>query len=195
MQIYIPENCSKINVLVSGGVDSSILLFLLLKQTQGKTPITVFSFEAPNNLLWSPMLKTVKTVLDWNEKYFCTKIEHKLYKRKHKVYIRRVVEDIWLTEGGCVYSGCNKVLYDEISPTKYIPGDTPPVRGEPFSDIHIRPFINIDKIDIMRLYQEHNVLELLSLTKSCGISTTPCRECYFCMERQWAATHLGIADI
>jgi len=113
---------------------------------------------------------------------------------RKRYLIREVVENILITSGGYVYSGCNKVLTDEFTPTVYIKGDTPPFRGPPFNDHHIRPFIDMDKKEIMELYVNENVLDLLKLTISCGISSEPCGGCYFCMERKWAAALLGIND-
>lgn len=192
MNIDIPDDCTQVNVLVSGGVDSTILLFLLLQQS--KVPVKTFTFAPRNNLLNDTSLKTVSTVLNWLEKYFTiSKIPNRIIKKPR--WIRKIVEDVSLIEPGYVYTGCNKVIYDEFTPTIYIPGDTPPVRGDSFGDIHLRPFINIDKIEIIRLYQQYDVLDLLRLTHSCGISSIPCRGCYFCMERRWATERLGIVDI
>ena len=42
MNIEIPDDCTQVNVLVSGGVDSTILLFLLLQQS--KVPVKTFTF-------------------------------------------------------------------------------------------------------------------------------------------------------
>lgn len=191
--ITIPNECNKINILASGGVDSTILLFLLLKQTNGTIPIKVFTFEASNLVMTSITVETTKKVLQWLENYFGIKIPMQIIKKR--MWIRRAVEDILLIEGGCVYTGCNKVLHNEFTPTVYIENDTPPVRGEPFNEFHIRPFINVDKKEIIQLYMDYNILDLLRITKSCGKGTTSCKGCYFCMERQWAVEQLGIADI
>jgi 7-cyano-7-deazaguanine synthase in queuosine biosynthesis len=193
MKIHIPEDCTQINVLVSGGVDSTILLFLLLQENAGRVPVKTFTFAPRNNLLGDVSLNTVAKILPWLEARFQTNIPHMIIKRTS--YIRRAVEDISLIEDGYVYTGCNKVMYDEFTPTIYIPNDTPPVRGDAFGVVHLRPFINRDKIEIMHEFVMHDIIELLHLTKSCGISEVPCRGCYFCMERQWAAAYLGITDI
>ena len=163
MKIHIPEDCTQINVLVSGGVDSTILLFLLLQENAGRVPVKTFTFAPRNNLLGDVSLNTIAKILPWLEARFQTNIPHMVIKRTS--YIRRAVEDISLIEDGYVYTGCNKVMYNEFTPTIYIPNDTPPVRGDAFGIIQLRPFINRDKIEIMHEFVMHDIIELLYLTK------------------------------
>jgi len=196
MNIIIPEDCSKIHILASGGVDSTLLLYLLSKQVteqQSSISIKIHTFEPPIGT--SINLQSLQDIVSWMENRFSIKIAHRIVKKK--MFIRRIVEDILLTEGGYVYSGCNKVLYDEFTPTIWIPGDTPPVRGEPFNKCHIRPFINIDKSEIVQVFINENIMDLFHLTKSCGAANkdgSPCGGCYFCMERDWAIQKLGVLN-
>jgi 7-cyano-7-deazaguanine synthase in queuosine biosynthesis len=79
----------------------------------------------------------------------------------------------------------------------YIKGDTPPVRGKAHGEYHLRPFIELDKTQIMNIYIKENILDLLELTNSCGAlinGKTQCGGCYFCMERSWAAKNLNLID-
>lgn len=193
MQIEIPSDCEKINILFSGGMDSSILLFLLHKQLYNdRRNIPILSYTMPN----ANAVQNVLRVQEWFTSrgiIFRNRTLRKLYN------IRDLVENILLTEGGYVYSGCNKVLIDEFIPTVYIKNDTPPFRGPPYNEQHIRPFIDMDKREIMEIYVREGVLDLLSLTRSCGIKNNDgiqkCGGCYFCMERQWAANLLNIDDV
>jgi tRNA(Ile)-lysidine synthase TilS/MesJ len=41
MEIRIPENCKKIHVLFSGGVDSTLLLYLLLLEKQQRPDLEI----------------------------------------------------------------------------------------------------------------------------------------------------------
>ena len=193
MTIKIQSDCEKINVLFSGGMDSSILLFLLQKQLyEENRTIPILSYTMPT----ADAVNNVKRVQEWFTMKGINFSNKKLYKNYN---IRELVENILLTEGGYVYSGCNKVLTDEFTPTIYIKNDTPPFRGPPYNDKHIRPFIDMDKKEIMQLYVTENVLDLLKLTRSCGIKNKDgvekCGGCYFCMERQWAANLLNINDV
>lgn len=185
MKIDIPEDCKSVNVLFSGGVDSTILLFLLLQQVSQSIPVNTFVFKT-----YFDDTENLDNVIFWIENRFNIKLPiFKVPKR----YIRHAAENIHTLYGGYVYSGCNKVVY-HIVPSNYIDGDTPPVRGEAYPKYHIRPFINMDKIEVMKLYQTYDILDLLPLTKSCGFSKEgSCGGCYFCLERQWAVEALGIS--
>jgi 7-cyano-7-deazaguanine synthase in queuosine biosynthesis len=191
MRIEIPEDCEKIHVLFSGGMDSSILLYLLAKQmVEEEKSVSLITHSFGN----SYRSKHVPTVINFIENKFSYPI--KIRKHQLSYNIRDIVNLILTTEGGCVFSGCNKVIENQFKPKRYIPGDTPPWRGPPHSDHHLRPFIELDKIEILNIYVTENILELLPLTHSCGTtSREKCGECYFCLERKWATDALNISDI
>jgi tRNA(Ile)-lysidine synthase TilS/MesJ len=170
--------------LLSGGVDSTLLLFLLMKQraiTEIKIPIKCFIMSSPT---------TAHTkVISWISSYFNEEIPYQIMP---KYFIREAVKNILSIEPGYVYSGCNLVLENEFTPTRYLRGDTPPVRGDAYSEHHIRPFIDIAKDELIKEYENLGILDLLKITVSCGISDDPCGECYFCLERQWGINKSGI---
>jgi 7-cyano-7-deazaguanine synthase in queuosine biosynthesis len=189
MSLYISEDCNKIHLLFSGGADSTILLYLLLLEQQKKPELEIKCYG-----LMMPKL-TIKfsrciSILNVLEQRFKTKI---IFKNFDKQFILREFAQLILSvEPGYVYSGCNKVL-EFLEPINYIEGDTPPVRGHPFNEFHIRPFINMDKAEIISYYIQHNVLDLLNMTHSCGYDMeTPCNGCYFCLERGWGLQKCGI---
>jgi len=186
--IEIPSDCKKIHVLFSGGMDSSILLYKLSKIVNTSIPIITHSFRGNLNL------PHINAVLNFIYDRFNLTIPH----RKHQGHfnIRDIVYRILTVEPGYIFTGCNKVIEDKFTPTIHIPGDTPPVRGPAFNEYHVRPFINLDKIEILRIYLEEDVLDLLPLTHSCGVKQTGrCGGCYFCLERKWATDALNVIDI
>lgn len=187
MQIYIPEDCKKIHILFSGGADSTALLFLLLKQ-EPDTPIICHTFRQ------HVYDKICVPIFSWFDTRVGVKFEHKLMTKDRTPYIRDAVEIITKIDLGYVYSGCNKVL-EGLTPTKYVPGDTPPIRGLAAGPLHIRPFIDLTKDAILQIYKDNDILDLLSLTKSCGYTLPSqreeCGECYFCLEKNWALQKIG----
>jgi len=188
MIITIPEQAEHINVLISGGADSTLLAYLVA--TQSNKPIVLHTLS-PAKHVYQNVIVPILNYLDqrFERKFQVVNI------RRQKLLIREAAEYILSVYPGVVLTGCNKVV-THFTPTVYIKGDTPPIRGEVSSENHIRPFINLDKIEILRIYQEHNILDLLSLTQSCGLRKLKrCGGCYFCMERAWAVGALGINDI
>lgn len=184
MRIPIPEDCKNINILLSGGVDSTLLLFLLMKErqiTNVQTPIKCFAMKSPT---------TAHTnVVSWISSYFNEEIPCQLMP---KYFIRDAVKNILAIESGYVYSGCNLVLENEFTPTRYLVGDTPPIRGDVYNEFHLRPFIDIGKDELTREYENQGIIDLFKITVSCGVSDDPCGECYFCLERQWGIDKSGI---
>jgi 7-cyano-7-deazaguanine synthase in queuosine biosynthesis len=191
MKIDVYPEYKITNLLFSGGMDSTILLYLLAKeihQNNYDIKISCVAFGASTNR------KNLSIIIDYIKNKFLVDI--KLTKIKRKQWIRDIVKSLLDTYEGVIYSGCNKVIIDKFTPTKYIPNDTPPVRGDPYNEFHLRPFINMDKVELMNIYIEEDILDLLKITHSCGTMVEEhCGECYFCMERIWAANSLNIKDI
>lgn len=186
----IPIDAKKITVLVSGGIDSTLLLYILAKEiyeTQSQTHLDCVSFRGG-----SADPKQVKPVIEYISHKFSINItyNHSAPRR----WIRNSVQEVFeICKSDYVFTGCNKVIVGEFLPTKHIPGDTPPKRGEPFNERHLRPFIHWDKVKIVKHYIEYNILDLLKMTHSCGVlHGNECGECYFCMEKIWATRILNV---
>jgi tRNA(Ile)-lysidine synthase TilS/MesJ len=186
----IPTDAKKITVLISGGIDSTLLLYMLAKEiyeTQSQTHLDCVSFRGG-----SVDVKQIKPIIEYIQNKFSTNItyNHSAPRR----WIRDVVREVFEVCGSdYVFTGCNKVIVDEFFPTKHIPGDTPPDRGESFNERHIRPFIEWDKKEIIQYYIKHDIIDLLKMTHSCGfLFQNECGECYFCMEKIWATKILNI---
>lgn len=187
MQISIPENTENINLLISGGADSTLLAFLLSKQTVKNINLHILNSGPISVHVVENIVSYLRNI--FGNRYFLN------YFKNRKFLIREATEIILSVYPGVVYTGCNKVV-THFTPTVYIPGDTPPVRGSAFNENHIRPFIDMDKVSIFQIYKDENILELLSLTRSCGVhGIGRCGGCYFCMERSWAAQINEINDI
>jgi 7-cyano-7-deazaguanine synthase in queuosine biosynthesis len=190
MQIHIPDECPQINVLFSGGVDSSLLLYLLTTQNTRNIPIHVFG------MLKHKREQHFHAVLSWLETHMHTQYKKQLTPRFF--FIRDFVKNTLdiSPENAITYSACNKVITDVFTPTKFIPGDTPPVRGPALSERHFRPFINFDKVYLCNLYKQYGLQDLFLLTHSCGIDiTNHCGECYFCMERDWGIRESNLFNL
>lgn len=190
--MYIPSDAKKITVLVSGGIDSTILLYLLAKEIRENdldVQLDTVSFRSIVNA------QSIRQVIKYIEDAWSIRITYNP-SAKNK-WIREVVSDVFEVCGSdYVYTGCNLVVTDKFTPTRYITNDTPPVRGEPLNERHIRPFIGYDKVKIVELYLEHNLLDLLQMTYSCGHSPVQeCGECYFCTEKIWATKQLKINQL
>jgi len=191
MKIAVYPEYKVTNILFSGGMDSTILLYLLAKEIrQNNHDIKIICNAFGSSINKKNLLPIINYVRD---KF---SVDVQLIKIRKMQLIRDIVKSIFEVYRGVVYSGCNKVITDKFTPTKYIPNDTPPVRGPAYNEFHLRPFIDMDKVELMNIYIEEDILDLLKITHSCGtMSESHCGECYFCMERMWAANSLGIKDI
>ena len=187
MKVYIPKESENVNILMSGGADSALLTYLVLKYNDVPVVCHVMNNdEVIFNKLIVPISQYFKN--KFGDRYQVSRI------KQQGMFIRDAVERILSVYPGVVLTGCNKVV-THFTPTVYIPGDTPPVRGAPLNEYHLRPFIDIDKVEILSMYIEEDILDLLKLTRSCGLpGLGRCNGCYFCMERAWAASTLNIVD-
>jgi len=188
----IPNDARKITVLVSGGIDSTLLLYLLAKEIHENKLNVHLDCVSYRGGTVRPSY--VRAIISWIQEKFPLTITYNCSAPRD--WIRNVVRDVFnVCHSDYVFTGCNKVVTDQFIPTVYIPDDTPPVRGDPLNERHIRPFIEWDKIEIVRKYIEYDLLDLLKMTASCGVSYNECGGCYFCMEKIWATKILGINEM
>lgn len=192
--IDIPNHLSHIGVMLSGGMDSSLMLFLILKEmlTLEKTvTLTVFNVPKHNSKIQS------RKIVNFLEKEFNISINlthigdvtlpHNKVINVPAEYIlnNKLVERL--------YSGINQ------NPPFEFPNVTGPKRKSPTSVIPDNlsfPFIRLYKTHILEIYKKFNILRLADLTQSCEIqiNTIRCNTCFHCYERAWAYKELNLVD-
>jgi len=188
-----------IGVSISGGADSAILSYILMKHTTN--PIHFFTIAVEEK-----KFVTIKHSVDVIKK--CIELTGNLNVFHHIKYVSKYNREEYhnfLTEN--VINGTVDIVY---SATTSIPSIKDLNSFKNKLDIEIirrrfplikksfysnenklyHPFINLDKKFIKELYQEFNVVnELFSLTRSCesfSIFDQHCGECWWCEERKWA---------
>lgn len=191
--MYIPVDAKKITVLMSGGMDSTLLLYVLAKEIKSSNRHIDLDAVSFRNGVVIP--SRVKNIIKYIEQICSIKVSYN--QSAPPGWIREVVSDVFkVCQSDYVYTGCNLVVEGAFTPTRHIPHDTPPVRGEPLNERHLRPFISYDKIKIVEMYLENNLLDLLKITHSCGLLfKEECGECYFCTEKIWATKQLKINQL
>ena len=198
-----------VGILVSGGADSAILLYYLMKHTTDK--IHIFTV-APNKKLRisaaiAPIVVEACIKLTGN-----TNIEH------HTSYCEVIsIDNLWRIPTQFIEEKRVRVVYDGTTalPPKIVTdmfaqislehdNRDPTVEHEMFSDdgAFYSPYINVDKKVITSMYEEEKVIEtLFAITRSCAYDpfathgiyenikdpgTGHCGECWWCEEREWA---------
>ena len=193
--IDIPKHLTHIGVMVSGGFDSAILLYLVLKEIQDTNRnIKLTVFNVPN-------------VKD-NADYFSNQVVNFLEKHFNKTISDiRSIGDGTLPHNQIIqkpgrYIGENKLvekLYVGVNqnpPIKFpIAG---PWRRDPndiIPDNLSYPFLKLYKTHILDLYSQFGMLELANITHSCTETlNNRCNQCFQCYERAWAYKELNLVD-
>lgn len=183
-----------IGISMSGGVDSSILFYILMKYAQG--PISVFSCGngRTNNQETEGALRVVNYVIKKIPRTDVTFHAHwEEHKLVHNAFNENIIKKFDLT---MIYAGFttpppNGAITDFDTEACYggmhEPGVTYPLyqrNGKVYT-----PFANIDKKGIAKLYKELHVEDLYSVTRSCESLTLiggHCGNCWWCKERIWA---------
>jgi 7-cyano-7-deazaguanine synthase in queuosine biosynthesis len=189
--INVPNNVEKVNLLMSGGADSTLLLYLLVKEkVQNERTYEIQNHTRIDGGRIDYYI--VKPILGWLADKFGVKMHTKAWRNNliGAWYIRPIAAKLIEIEGGVVYSGCNAVPDIATTWVKKVP-----FRGEETHPLHFRPFINLEKTDIIRLYKENQILDLLEMTVSCincaDHIKAPCGKCFFCKELEWAKNQIG----
>lgn len=195
VDISIPTTVNHVGVMLSGGMDSTILLFLLLKEIQdNRINVGLTVFVVPVERLNAK--EYAYRVIDFLENYFQIKINVQVIGSgtlPHNLNINlpaRIILNQKLVDK--LYVGVN-----QNPPVDFgVPQINRRHPDAPIFDNTGFPFVQLYKTHILELYRIFNVLELVYMTHSCGSSANyPCKECFHCFERSWAFTELNLKDI
>ena len=192
----IPIKQGPVGVLVSGGADSAMLLYLLMKYHADQIYIFTLASSLKNNVNAKHTIDVISkcSELTGNENFehimsYCyTQTPNELF-RKTSEYLKNGTVN-W------VYTGVTKnppksvtrEFHDETTESQERdPNVERPVILE--DKKYITPFTNIDKKGLADLYKQHNLTDtLFPLTRSCEsleYLTEHCETCWWCEERKW----------
>lgn len=192
IEINIPGSASTIGLMLSGGMDSALLGYLLLKEINEKKLSTKISFfNVPNDLdnadTYSNRIK------NYYEKHFNKSIKlisvgksglphNKIINYGAKIAINYV--DV-------LYSGVNQNPPLDIGVAGPI-RRSPNLPDEPNAKF---PFVKLYKTHILEIYKQLDIIDLAYIAHSCTESKySTCNHCFQCKERQWAFDSLGIEN-
>ena len=195
-----------IGIMLSGGVDSAILLYYLMKYTSDTIHIytTGSNLKYRRNSIIAPRVVEKCIELTGNNNV----VHHIHYDEAatDSSMIDAPQKDIDRQEINIVYDGTTMNPPDNIA-TKFVPefsfdytrNDSGNNAMTYRDDKFYMPWANTDKKGIARMYRNENLIEsLLPITRSCEYDPTceyfdnvkdpgleHCGECWWCKEREW----------
>jgi len=189
VSITLPQQ-KRIGVLVSGGIDSAILYYLLLKEKQITNsdhiiyPIVMFRKEG-SKYFARPIVKKIHEIfnISLNAKRFGNSDLP-----EEKQIESAVIESMEVLRLDTVYIGVIKNRPEHMIGLEHIP--------VPKTPLIQTPFIDVEKDFIIKLYHDMGVEHLLEYTHSCDKDELiHCGNCNGCRERKWGFSRNGFTDL
>lgn len=177
----------RIGVLVSGGLDSALLYYLIQSLVSDSYTVTPFIINRPNDgssTYAQPVIDYVNSVLNKQPQVgTLLHITEDDSERQVSAGMRNLVNH----NVNISYIGLIETLPIHCIgvPEPYVPMDT---------DRFVYPFKNLNKSHIVDLVYQLNQEELFNITHSCVYKQNRCGMCNRCNERHWAFTKLGLVD-
>lgn len=181
-------------ILLSGGLDSAVLLYLFLKTCQDeKISPVIRPFTIPKT---DGSYLYVASVISWMIEHFDLEIPHYTLvgdpTLHHRAQSTSAIQDIFnkFPKTDYIIVGINQNPPEDI-------GAEGPVRDTKSDNARILvPFVDLYKTHIVDLIYEHNLQGLLDITHSCTEQRIGrCMQCFQCLERAWAFEQLNQTDI
>jgi hypothetical protein len=190
---------SKYSIMLSGGLDSAILLYVILKEAQVKNiKLNLQPFSIPKH---DGSHLFVKTILEYfKEKFEVTIADTILVGNPnvhHSQQSKTAVAEILQKYPGIdfIYFATNQNPIKDFDYAPYPEGSFPNRVKESGHPKVLMPFIHMYKDEILKILFDHGQEELLKLTHSCTEQKTGrCGRCFQCNERAWAFRQLDKLD-
>lgn len=188
--VSIPDYSNSTGIMLSGGADSAILLYILVKYFPNKkiVPITVPRPDGADR--YSP------AIVDYVNQVCGTAIPQPL-----------VLGDGTGYHADQTVNGLRIAFRDNLIDHVFFGSQQPPTKDlvelpgiypirKVTSDVRVsNPFFDLYKTHTMDLYFKLGQEELLSITHSCTEQTLGrCKQCFNCKEREWALSVLERID-
>lgn len=185
-----------IGISVSGGADSAILLYILMKDYKGPLHIFTCSSEEKNRRSPYYALDIIGKCLDLTG-FDQTFIRHHIHFVPTQTYtalidpLAQAIDDYELSYMYTAVTAHPPLIdLDSFkSPTPLLERRHPDIVRPLYSRRFYMPMFNINKKVVAGMYEELGVLEdLFPLTRSCesfSLLDGHCGECWWCEERKW----------
>jgi len=186
---FIPEGSKKIGLMVSGGLDSALMLYLLTKEIKDKNLTVDFETYSVRQDDRSSLVHS-KNVIDTIEKLNGVSIKNTVF------WNPEAHSDYEILFG--VMGALNKehktgtMLNVLFMATTSVPEELANLEGAPYRNRKPtfaveQPWGDVSKDNIVKYIKEHDLQILIEHSLSCTRSkSTHCGQCWNCKERQWA---------
>lgn len=182
INVEIP-GAEKIAVTFSGGIDSTLLLYMLIKDKEEKglnTEIHCFTATQCGTKIHS---RRVLELPEFNGKI----IHHTDVENPINESVKPVINGL-LLDGWEVFGASNAVPLEQIG-GRYPPR---PVKNPTNNLLHL-PFLFLFKYHIVDSYFKLGISHILETTHTCTeLEYGACNECFACKEKEWAFKKLGL---
>lgn len=184
-------------IVCSGGADSSLLLYILMKYST--TPVHVYTLASKEKFRATSKVSAdvIAKCMDLTGK---SEVYHHVYytdRQTFQTLFSVPNKEILDKKVSIVYTGITQTpplavmdqFKEKMQPDVQEERD-PSIQQELYYGSYYRPFINFNKKNISQLYDALMIKNhLFPVTRSCESltqSTGHCGECWWCEERQWA---------
>jgi hypothetical protein len=180
----------RIGVLVSGGLDSALLYYLIRKLTLTDNRFSVVPYTITRNdgssRYAQPVIDYVHEILGIEQQY-ATKLD--IDETDSELQVAAGMRELGNTDRNLIYIGIIQTLEEHA--LHGVPKPYVPTNSERFN----YPLKDLNKAHIVQLIIQLGLEKLFTLTHSCVYDIdTPCGHCNRCNERAWAFTQLGLID-
>lgn len=183
LEIDTIKSTDKIGILLSGGMDSALLLYLLALYTSNELCCFTVKKHDGADLY-------VNGIVDWINRKLGKSVSYSFRVGNPNLYHEKIIVNaLYLIRNEC------DVFYlaGNAYPPSILPSGPNRIR---VNDVRVKqPLFDCYKTDILSSYVEHDIMDLLDYTHTCTEqSIGRCNICWQCRERQWAFNELQIED-
>lgn len=186
-------------IMLSGGLDSSILLYLILLNAKNKNAkLNIQPFSIPKH---DGSHNFVPRILDYFRNQFSLEIPNTILvgdpNVHHTVQSKVAITELFIRypQIDFVILGTNQNPKSDFDYSPHGEDGFPKRVSGPNHPKVIIPFIELEKTDILKLIIDHNQEKLFEITHSCTEQKTGrCGRCFQCEERAWAFSKLNLVD-
>jgi 7-cyano-7-deazaguanine synthase in queuosine biosynthesis len=180
----------RIGVLVSGGLDSALLYYLIRKLTLTDSRFSVVPYTITRNdgssQYAQPVIDYVHQILGIEQQY-STKLD--IDETDSELQVAAGMRELRNTNRNLIYIGIIQTLEEHALhgvPKPYVPKN---------SEMFNYPLKDLTKAHVVQLIIQLGLEKLFTLTHSCVYDIDiPCGVCNRCNERAWAFSQLGLID-